>query len=427
MKIKEVKTKTNLTDKAIRLYVENGLVTPFCSESYNGRKSIEFSEEDVTDLCNIAVLRKAGFSISEIKLLKNGDEDSRKVLEEFMEKTSLRIKNDTAVMEKLEAVAGSEAITIQAICDSLNGVAQEKEMPESDLKLTSGEKFEKYFFTIVAVAELIFLFLAIAYTALICKLNFDYLYPAIKDFNILFIAKLFIALFIAVNSISVLFYYHRKTLFAQRKKQLKKHTGLFVVSLPLLFVFGYLTVLSVFSPDVCSKTTSPKNYLVIDEYAFGENITSFFPYEIHDYATYDIRIPDLLLDFPDLYPDSTKYYYKYFRDGFGGNIFTEISAEWKLIDKYKKYEDYYGYYEEYKEKYLNMKFARPVTVKTKGDWQCVYYDDFSEENWGSRYLYRIFAYNDKTETLRFIYAERGIRDPIDSAEKILPHYLKLDW
>ena len=57
----------------------------------------------------------------------------------------------------------------------------------------------------------------------------------------------------------------------------------------------------------------------------------------------------------------------------------------------------------------------------------IYYDDFSEDNWTERYQYRIFAYNDKTETLRFIYVSRNIKDPVNSANKISPHYLKLDW
>ena len=44
MKIKEVIEKTDLTDRAIRLYIENGLVSPLCSENYAGRKNIDFSE-----------------------------------------------------------------------------------------------------------------------------------------------------------------------------------------------------------------------------------------------------------------------------------------------------------------------------------------------------------------------------------------------
>ena len=63
MKIKHVMEKTGLTDRAIRLYIENELVKPEYDESYNGRKSIDFSENDVEQLKNIALLRKADFSI----------------------------------------------------------------------------------------------------------------------------------------------------------------------------------------------------------------------------------------------------------------------------------------------------------------------------------------------------------------------------
>lgn len=63
MKIKHVMEKTGLTDRAIRLYIENDLVKPECDENYNGRKSIDFSENDVEQLKNIALLRKADFSI----------------------------------------------------------------------------------------------------------------------------------------------------------------------------------------------------------------------------------------------------------------------------------------------------------------------------------------------------------------------------
>ena len=130
---------------------------------------------------------------------------------------------------------------------------------------------------------------------------------------------------------------------------------------------------------------------------------------------------------PDTYPNSTKYYYKYYTDFFGGNEVTEIRAEWKLIDKYKAYSDYPEYYNKYKDKYLNMEFDHPITVKIKGDWQCVYYDDSSESNWDKNYLYRIFAYNDKTETIRFIYASRYIKDPVDSADSIIPDYINMHW
>ena len=50
MKIGEILEKTGLTDRAVRLYIEHGLVTPSVEKSYSGRKSIAFTEEDAEKL-----------------------------------------------------------------------------------------------------------------------------------------------------------------------------------------------------------------------------------------------------------------------------------------------------------------------------------------------------------------------------------------
>ena len=76
--------KTGLTDRAIRLYIENELVKPECDENYNGRKSIEFSENDVENLKNIALLRKADFSIQEIKSLQIGGKTAQNTIKEYI-------------------------------------------------------------------------------------------------------------------------------------------------------------------------------------------------------------------------------------------------------------------------------------------------------------------------------------------------------
>ena len=427
MKMKDVIEKTDLTDRAIRLYVENGLVSPSCNENYAGRKNIEFSESDVEALKNVATLRKAGFSISEIKLLKLGDVPCRKTVEEFIEKTTTKIVSDKAVVEKLEAVVATENLTIETICESLNSATREKEIPESDIKLSLAEKIEKCFFTALGAIGLIYIFVNILYIVLLCKFNFDYLYPSVKTVDWYFFAKLFIVVFIVASSIYLLLYYRRRKIFTPNKKRLIRHILISAVSILLSIPFFFNSVYSVFTPNACSKTTSPKDYLIIDEFAEDDRITDFFPKEIHSYASYSHRIPNLLLDLPDTYPSSTKYYYKYYQDFFGGNEFVEIHTEWKLVDKYKEYGDFPEYYNKYKDKYLNMEFDNPVTIITKGDWQCVYYDDFSENNWDKRYLYRIFAYNDKTETVRFIYTIRNIKDPVDSAENIIPDYINMDW
>ena len=50
MKIGEVLEKTGLTDRAVRLYIEHGLISPTIEKGYSGRKSYVFSEEDVQKL-----------------------------------------------------------------------------------------------------------------------------------------------------------------------------------------------------------------------------------------------------------------------------------------------------------------------------------------------------------------------------------------
>ena len=65
MKINDVSKLTGLSKKAIRLYETRGLFK--VRRILNGYR--EYSEEDVTVLKRIKLLRLAGISISDIKLL----------------------------------------------------------------------------------------------------------------------------------------------------------------------------------------------------------------------------------------------------------------------------------------------------------------------------------------------------------------------
>ncbi len=65
MKMREVCRRTGLTERTVRFYVEQGLLTP-ARERMNGRTYLTFSEEDIQLLEDLATLRRAQFSISEI-------------------------------------------------------------------------------------------------------------------------------------------------------------------------------------------------------------------------------------------------------------------------------------------------------------------------------------------------------------------------
>ena len=82
MQMKEICEKTRLTDRAVRLYIENGLLSPAIESNYAGRRSIRFSEEDVEILTAIASLRKAEFSLSDILQMQSDPEQISAVIAE---------------------------------------------------------------------------------------------------------------------------------------------------------------------------------------------------------------------------------------------------------------------------------------------------------------------------------------------------------
>lgn len=88
MKIKEAARETGLTEKAIRLYEEKGLIVPE-TRLVAGRVFREYSAETVEELHRIAVFRRAGFSLRQIGSLQHGQpEDIVRILEEY--RTTLR-------------------------------------------------------------------------------------------------------------------------------------------------------------------------------------------------------------------------------------------------------------------------------------------------------------------------------------------------
>ena len=69
MKMKEVCSLTGLTERTIRFYVEEGLLTPE-THNNNGRTYLNFTEDNISELETLAALRRARFSLSEIIMMK---------------------------------------------------------------------------------------------------------------------------------------------------------------------------------------------------------------------------------------------------------------------------------------------------------------------------------------------------------------------
>ena len=126
MKIKAVCERTGLSDRAIRLYIENGLLAPDKTENYTGRRSFDFSDDDVTRLDRIAVLRASGFSIAQIREVQENPERIPAIVAEVTEKQETELRKGEKVLGSLTALS-EEIGSFEELAESL----AEDELPET--------------------------------------------------------------------------------------------------------------------------------------------------------------------------------------------------------------------------------------------------------------------------------------------------------
>ncbi len=152
MKIKAVCEKTGLTDRTIRYYIEEGLITPSFTENYLGRKSFDFSDDDIAELCDIAVLRNFDFSIEEIRQLLCAPENSIAIIKAVKE----RIGEEILVnQKKLSALSLLNEHTVYTVSELAKELLKPEEITpaEEDVETNIWQ-------TVVSVLKGGFLFLA---------------------------------------------------------------------------------------------------------------------------------------------------------------------------------------------------------------------------------------------------------------------------
>ena len=410
--------ETGLTDRAIRLYIENELVKPECDENYNGRKSIEFSEADVENLNNIALLRKADFSIQEIKALQMGGKPAQNTIKEYINRTNEKIQFSSEIIEKIGTLANEENITIEIICEKLSTNLANEQVPAEDMELSPKERREKIIFTVIAVIGMA-LALVVTVYIIYFQLNF-YKFPKLealyKVFEIetihdlpILILMVFVKMFFLTQfalCFGVLLLYKTKIDNNKRKNKRKKIaiilTVIWCVSLLLMPLMIFLNLI----PSAYSETDNPNHYLELDRDldADLDAIYEIFPASIPDSAILEYSI----LGKTDKYCESTKYYY--LASGGLFNYKYDIFAQWRLYDEIQ--------YEMAKDEVIED--VEIVYEEQKGDWHCVYSakDELCDgEN--EYYYFLIFAYNDKTQTVRYIFAQ--------GSDYYEPYYLTQEW
>ena len=434
MKIKEVIEKTGLTDRAIRLYIDEGLVLPNIDESYSGRKSIDFSQSDVDRLNNVALLRKAGFSIADIKSVVDDNSTAKNIVEKFIEQTEQNIAHETKIVEKLRGISFDEEVTLETICDSLSETVREKEIPSEDIKLTTKEKVTKYLFITFASFQIA---ISVYALILVCLSTFNYRYPRISE-NGIALLLLHIGWFIIILISAVIIRLNtRRYVLVKNIKTLKRLCAtLAVLTVICGLASSFFSLIGIFAQPVYSQTDNPDNYLVFDEWPKDEleQTCRFFPAKIPDSAINQEKG----LHETD-YPYTTKYFYRYTCDNDFWYEDYDICAEWSLSnDEYKK---------------SKSELPESGNIVQRGNWTCIYYykhvsfindrdelldgnpgtdeqdytdskDEFIIKNWGRiSYSFAIAAYNDQTQKMRYIVSGCCGNNSSNAG----PYYLSLDW
>ena len=377
MKIKEVSIKTNLTERAIRLYIENGLVSPDFYESYTGRRNLNFSDEDVKALKDISVLRKTGFSIGEIKLMLSEPEKSKDVLRQFIDKTNERILTDTEIVLCLTPLLSQESISPQKICQSLDKpVIEEKILPIEDSEPSALQKFIRKLLLALGVAGLVFGVLCFVPVAAVEIRDMkDYLYPHYQLFNYILI---FVCASVIIPIAVILL--NRKN---SHNTENKRKTVASILLICLCVYCGFFSYAAAFLASISSS----ESYIV----SHTKNIENYMAFDVDDAEK---AMGEFL---PEALPNVKGIKYDYFYKRYGVSHEpprTEVRLEIPLGE-----EDLLKTVEFYKVFRPSDSVILPYEEKIN-DWTIIYYRE--DHEYAPTNYTPVFAYNEKDRKVRFI-------------------------
>lgn len=403
MKIKEVIEQTGLTDRAIRLYISNGLVTPENQKNYTGRNNYNFTDDDVTMLKQIALLRKADFSIEQIKILKQENAAARNMLVSFVAEKHTLLDRDQKILVALDEVVAEGSLSMSNLCEKLENSLRSKPVPEMDLGTSKNERNEQFVFLLLSGllglgAILIFIFFVVIDFK---EFPFPKFYFKIENYIGV------IANIIPIVLMLIVFLSHIKPRFLKRSQKIN---SVILIVVTILLLLSPLDLVFRIAAPIYSETDDPTNYLQV-----GDCVKN--TYTLHN-GFFPAAIPRSAVSWesqrnpPNKFPETTKYYYKHEHNF---DPYFDIYAEWKLTE---------AEYRAEKSRIRILYQDGPKAEYQRGDWVCLSFTEYSLEDAATldNYDYILFAYNDKTSTVRYI-----VSYSVDWGDSIDPYFLSLEW
>lgn len=117
-KMKDACQETGLTEKTIRFYIKENLVSPQIEPGIHYR-AYRFSESDIAQLKTISALRKADFSITQIKTMLTNPEEIPTMLAQKEIELKQKLDEMSEVKRALDGLTAQERTDLEKIADAI--------------------------------------------------------------------------------------------------------------------------------------------------------------------------------------------------------------------------------------------------------------------------------------------------------------------
>lgn len=394
MKIKTVCDLTGLTDRTIRYYIEEKLISPTYTENYLGRKSFDFSQEDVDTLKSISVLRKFDFAINEIRQIIEDANLSSAIISNVRHRTEESVSVEEDKLRVLSKLSTERTYTLGQLAEELSKPAILLPLYTEQIQQNPAKVIMTF---IKSLLILIVVWLPILLSLFVVMRQIrNYHFPV---FNYSAIGLTIVSFW---PSIGVLF--HSKTKWRFKKIIKRILLVLCAVSVPIsaFMSFGIISK---------SETSDIRNYRRLDSdclanrYPFFQELFPIWPHYFVNEKQPDGSWETVYLD--------AHYYYQYLP---AMDYTYDIYAQWPL-----QKEEFETEVARVQALYDNYSYGYEVV--SQGNYTCLfaYNGDPPFEKVTDSYTYYIFAYDEKNMIVRYIMCD-SLENGVDQ-----PFYLTLDW
>ena len=146
MRIKEAAALTGLTERAIRVYEDAGLISPATVDK-NGRDFREYSDGDISRLRTVAALRRVRFSIEEIKTMLDDDMSVAPTLNTKRCEISKDAETMQTLSQRLREIADAPMMprTVSELAKMVAGTYRDRLPTFDEAAARNADIYEKYF------------------------------------------------------------------------------------------------------------------------------------------------------------------------------------------------------------------------------------------------------------------------------------------